>query len=192
MNERRGATPVLLVGAACLLFGFLMAQFKGSMYNLQDVLGNLSAPWVLLAFWSSALTARGNSLRGALLGIVFLELAFFGFYLGESLAFHMGIVPALRDGVIWSSTALVAGPLFGALGAREGRSNRGRLWFLVLSLFILEPFVTIGYFDLTAGKANLGPLELAAYAIEVAVGVLGCVLVARRFRLFKAANSAGA
>ncbi len=169
-----------------------MALFKGSAYNLQDVLGNLSAPWVLLTFWSSALTARGKILRGVLLGAVFVELAFVGFYLGESIAFHMGIVPALLGGRIWSATGLVAGPLFGALGAFESRSSRGRMWFLMSSLFILEPFATATYFYLTARSANVGHLELAAYGIEVAVGILGCIFVARRFGLFKAAESTGA
>lgn len=179
--RRNGGPRVLLVAVGCLVFGLVMAFFKGSTYNLPDVLGNLSAPWVLLAFWTSVLTSQGRVLRGVLIGTFFIEMAFLGFYIGESFVFHMATLPALRDGLIWSSTGLVAGPLFGALGSVESRSGRGRLWFVVLSLFILEPFVTAGFFDLTTGSAPLGHLELVAYGIEVALGILGFVFIARRF-----------
>ena len=147
---------------------------------------------MFVAFWASALTARENVLRGALLGTVFVEVAFSGFYLGESLVFHIGILPALRDGLIWSSAGLIAGPVFGTFGALEGRTKRGRFWFLMSCLFVLEPFVTAGYFELAAGSVHLGHMELAAYAVEVILGLFGCVLMAHRFRLFKPAKGYGA
>lgn len=187
MKNLRQSPPVWLVLAGCFLFGFLMALFKGSAYNLRDELGNLSAPWVLLAFWSSALTAGGGRiLRGLLLGTVGVGLAFVGFYaLGETLVFHISILHGLADGVWWSRTGLVAGPVFGALGALEGRSRRGRLWFMMAALFILEPFAWIGYWTVAVGNRPVGHMEFMAYAIEVAVGILACVFVARRFGVFR-------
>ena len=147
---------------------------------------------MLVAFSASTLTAKENVLRGALLGTVFVEVAFLGFYLGESLVFHIGIPLALRDRLIWSSAGLIAGPVFGALGALEARTKRGRVWFLMSCLFVLEPFMTAGYFELTADGAHLGHTELSAYAVEVALGLLGCVLVAHRFRLLKTSKGDGA
>ena len=183
MKNLRQSPPVWLVLAGCLLFGLLMALFKG---RLRDELGNLSAPWILLAFGSSVLTASGRILRGVLIGTVGVSLAFVGFYpLGETLVFHISILHGLADGVWWSRTGLVAGPVFGALGALEGRSRRGRLWFVMSVLVILEPFAWIGYWAVTVGNATVGHLELVAYAIEVAVGILACVFVTRRFGIFR-------
>lgn len=180
---------VLLVAAGCFAFGVLMAVFKGSTYNLRDVLGDLSAPWALLPFWASLLTARGRVVRGMLLGTIFVELAFLGFYLTESAVFDMSVVQTLLAGRIWSSTGLVAGPFFGGLGAVEGRSRRGRLWLVMSILFVLEPFAWTGYFYAAGLPVHYGQLELLGYGTEVLLGLVGCAVVGCKLGLFNRPQS---
>jgi hypothetical protein len=116
---------VLLLAAA---FGVAMGLFKGSDTGLRAGIGNLSAPWLLVAFLP-ALRCR-SVLQGAVTGLVCTLVALAGFYTAVTvvLAGHLGgggyLVEFLvesRANRIYFIAGIVTGPVLGAVGAWTGR-----------------------------------------------------------------------
>lgn len=190
--------------AACFAFGALAELFKarGSWaFDLRSELGNLSAPWLVLALLP-ALRSR-SVLRGAATGLAATLCALAGFYVMETLLFlpafeQQGsllakLVWVFRAGLIWFVLGLVSGPVMGALGSVLGRH---RAWVApVVGAFLVgEPLV------LTVFAGHRIPLPpplylnwhfawTLVYLLEVALGaaIIVAFLVRRPWRPARAA-----
>jgi uncharacterized protein DUF6518 len=124
-------TPVKKVLATLLAagaFGVAAGMFKGDAPGLRGGIGNLSAPWLLVAFLP-ALPCR-TARRGALMGLASTAMALSGFYLALTviLTGHLGGGGHVRELLVevganrvYFIAGLVTGPLFGAAGAWVGR-----------------------------------------------------------------------
>jgi hypothetical protein len=134
MTNRRRMLCGLLLAAG---FGVAAGALKGNNVGLRADIGNLSAPWLLVAFLP-ALRCRSTG-RGALLGLVSTLLALAGFYMTLSaiLLDHLGghgylgdLLVEARANRVYVLGGMVTGPLFGALGAWVGRRHRSRAWLV--------------------------------------------------------------
>jgi hypothetical protein len=134
MTTRRRMLCGLLLAAG---FGVAAGALKGNNVGLRADIGNLSAPWLLVAFLP-ALRCRSAG-RGALVGLVSTLLALAGFYLTLSaiLMGHLGGQGYLGDLLVevganrvYVLAGIVTGPLFGALGAWVGRRHPARAWLV--------------------------------------------------------------
>jgi hypothetical protein len=134
MTARRLLTTLLAAAA----FGVLAGALKGNDTGLSGEIGNLSAPWLLVAALP-ALRCR-TVLQGAVVGLLSTLVALVSFYatLTIVLAGHLGgggYVPEVMVEVeanrIYLLAGLVTGPLFGAAGAWVGRRYPGAVWLLV-------------------------------------------------------------
>lgn len=121
---RRVLVALLLAGA----FGLAAGVFKGDGPGLRAAIGNLSAPWLLVAFLP-ALPSR-TPWRGALMGLGSTLVALSGFYVALTMVLvgHLGGGGHVRELLveaganrIYFLAGLVTGPLFGAAGAWVGR-----------------------------------------------------------------------
>jgi Family of unknown function (DUF6518) len=112
--------------------GIALGAFKGDSSGLRGAIGNLSAPWLLVAF----LPAVGcrTAVRGAVMGLASTMAALVGFYaaLALVLAGHLGGGGHIREFAveaganrIYFLAGLVTGPLLGAIGAWMGRRHPG-------------------------------------------------------------------
>jgi uncharacterized protein DUF6518 len=137
--------PCLLVAAA---FGVAAGLFKGDDSGLRGGIGNLSAPWLLVAFLP-ALGARTIA-RGAVVGFVSTVVALIGFYgsLTVVLAGHLGghgylpeLLVELRANHLYFLAGVLTGPVLGAAGAWVGRHRRRWAAFLTGSLLAGEVVV---------------------------------------------------
>jgi hypothetical protein len=126
-------------------FGMLAGVLKGNDTGLRGELGNLSAPWLLVA--AVPALRCGTLLRGARVGLVSTVVALAGFYASLTLvlAGHLGSGGYLREFLveaeanrIYFLAGLVTGPLFGAIGAALGRRQSGVVGFAVGGLFAGE------------------------------------------------------
>ena len=77
----RWRLPLALVVA--VVFGLCLALIKGQADGLRDAVGNLSGPWLLVAFWLGSF-ARARP-AAAVLGAVATVLALAGFCFGLAL-----------------------------------------------------------------------------------------------------------
>ncbi len=114
-----------------LAFGVVVGFFKGNETDLRGGLGNLSAPWILVALLPAVWA--GGPLRGALTGLASTLAALVGFYaaLTVVLAGHLGdggylleLLTEVRANRIYFLAGLVTGPVFGVFGAWLGRRHR--------------------------------------------------------------------
>jgi hypothetical protein len=117
--------------ALAAAFGVAAGLFKGDSTGLRADIGNLSAPWVLVAYLP-ALRA-GTPLRGALTGLVSTLVALAGFYatLTIVLAGHLGgggyaaeFLVESHANRIYFLAGVLTGPLFGVIGAWAGARGR--------------------------------------------------------------------
>jgi hypothetical protein len=136
-----------------LVFGFGAAWAKGQggvghVAELRSDLGNLSTPWLLVAFLAGTMTSRPR--MGALLGLLATGIALLVFYLWNSALQDLGgegFVDNLRLELTanrgYLEGGLVTGPLFGALGAwwRQTRSLRASV--VAGALLMAEPLVLL-------------------------------------------------
>ena len=181
---------------ACFAFGAAAELFKARgawAYDLRSELGNLSAPWLVLALLPAL---RSKSLwRGALTGWTATLCGLAGFYVTETLLF----LPAFEEqgdllsklawvfhsGLIWFALGLVSGPVMGALGSVLARH---RTWVtpVVGALLVGEPLVL----SVFGGRRIPLPPPLylnwnfdwtAVYLLEVVLGaaLIGAFLVRR-------------
>lgn len=151
LPPRRAATALLLAAT----FGAVVGLFKGVDPGWRADVGNLSAPWLLVAFLP-ALRCR-TTMRGALTGLVSTLVALTAFYavLAVLLAGHLGgggyaseyLVEAEANRIYFLA-GMVTGPLLGAAGAWIGRHHRAATWMVVgglLSGEILAVALTSGH-----------------------------------------------
>ena len=192
-DERRAVTlrrVVAILGAA-LAFGLLAALIKGHGAGVRDTVGNLSTPWLLVAF-AAGLHARSLP-RGAVIGLAATALALLGFYLAvavttddqlPTLGEHLEHV--LRVNRRWLFSGLLSGPVLGAFGAwvrRRARDLTAATAGVVGLLLVTEPVVIVAA-RLVPGWRQVihWTLEPGPYLAEVVLGIL-VLLMAHRHRV---------
>lgn len=130
---------------AAIAFGVAAGIFKGNEVGLRAGIGNLSAPWLLLALLPGMRCDTPR--RGAVTGLGATLAALLGFYaaLTGVLAGQLGGGGPLREFVVEASAnriyflaGLVTGPLFGALGALLGRRAPRSGWVVAGALLMTE------------------------------------------------------
>jgi len=188
---------------AAFAFGVLAAWAKGQntdgvaqVSQLRNVLGNLSTPWLLVAFFAGMQSPRLG--RGALFGLVATLCALAGFYLLSTLVENLGghgfigdLRLELSGNRAYFEGGVVTGPIFGALGSWWRRRPTARTSLLAGGLLIAEPLVMLAlgpirHHVLSASTglpliariipgwgltANSGAAAWAVYAAELALGV---------------------
>jgi hypothetical protein len=126
-------------------FGILAGALKGDSSGLRGDIGNLSAPWLLVALLPAAKSTTLG--RGALTGVTSSLAALFGFYatLTVVLSGHLGgggylpeLNVELRANRIYLLAGLLSGPVCGVVGAWVGRRRRAWLWLLAGGLLTGE------------------------------------------------------
>lgn len=178
----------LLFAAA---FGVAAGLFKGNDAGLRGAIGNLSAPWLLVALLP-ALHCR-SVLRGALLGLTSTLVALAGFYaaLTAVLAGQLGggghlaeLVTEVGANRIYFLGGIVTGPILGAIGARIGRHRPDSLWLVVGALVAGEILVValVHGHQLSAAPFyfNWGVADWTPYIGESVVGA--AILLAALYR----------
>jgi len=190
-NIRRAIVALALAG----LFGVAAGLVKGDAEGLRAGLGNLSAPWLLVAFLPAV--PYRTPARGALIGLTATLFALLGFYAALTLALagHLGgggpwaeFLVEVRANRVYVVLGLVTGPLAGAAGAWVGSRRRGLVPFVVGAALAAE----IGVVRLVEGRQLLPPplylrwgvVDWTPYLGECAVGLVALlvVLVLRRRR----------
>jgi hypothetical protein len=131
--------------AATAAFGAAAGLFAGDGATLRSGVGNLSAPWLLVALLP-AVRCR-TAARGALLGCATTVAALAGFYAARTvlLAGQNGGGGFLREVFVEAGAnrlyfvvAMLTGTLFGALGAWTGRRHPGHVGLLAGALLACE------------------------------------------------------
>ena len=146
---------VALVLAGAFAFGVLAALAKGqdtdglsTLSQVRGALGNLSAPWLLVAFVAGTQAPRLRS--AALLWLLATMVALLGFYLLTVLVIDLNahgflneLRRELRANRVYLEGGLLTGPSFGIVGWlwRQNRSLRASL--LAGALLMGEPLVLI-------------------------------------------------
>ncbi|TWP33210.1 hypothetical protein [Leekyejoonella antrihumi] len=87
IRPRRGFTVMLLLGGSTL-FGVLFAVLKGTGGGWHMVLGNLSAPWLVLPIAAGAVASRRSVTSGLVGGLAAL-LSLAAFYATTATLWHM-------------------------------------------------------------------------------------------------------
>jgi len=106
---RRSFLVAIVVGVALGVFSILADGIVGG--RLFVILGNLAAPWALVAF---LVGLRTTSLRhGALAGGLTLVIGVATYYLGVAVRGYV----LLESNAVWTVVAAVVGPIMGLSGA---------------------------------------------------------------------------
>jgi hypothetical protein len=186
MSPRRRMLLIFLAGVA---FGVFAAWAKGQdtdgiglISQIRNDVGNLSSPWLMLAFIAGSRSRRLAA--GALLGLLATMSALLGFYVISTLVVNLGGHGFFGDfGLeLWGNRIYLAGGvatgvLFGALGAAwsERLSTRGVL--VAGALLVAEP-ITLALFGVTFPNTVVGRNEIstAVYGAELALGVVVLLL----------------
>jgi hypothetical protein len=135
----------VLIGAA--VFGVGISLIKGSGGGARDVIGNASAPWLLLPFVAGAVAGERRLARAALIVLLASLVAVIGFYTAYVLVV-LGIRPrsvsdfvhlALVSGARWLLLGAISGPVFGALGGWWQRRRSLVIGLLAACLLLFEP-----------------------------------------------------
>lgn len=210
-RPRRSLAAVVLLGSvlAGYLYGWLTQLVPGVVDPASFWVGNLAAPYIALPFLAGAVAAGvGRTLvlpaasgaladAGAVAG--FYELHLVGRPSGPGnptgvdayLQWLGNLVLGIPGGLPWLSVAVLAGAALGLLGGVWRRTPR-RWWpaALVALAFVLEPPVTLtlwrSFLEWRLGAAltpyALDAPNLTIWGAEMALGLLGLVLVIRRSR----------
>jgi hypothetical protein len=200
---RSFAVRVGAVLLAAFAFGVLAAWAKGQntggvaeVSQARNALGNLSTPWLLVAFFAGMQTPQIG--RGAVVGLVATLFALAGFYLLSTLVENLGghgfigdLRLELSGNRAYFEGGVITGPIFGALGAWWRRRPTARTSLLAGGLLIAEPLVMLAlgpihHRVLSAGTglplvariipgwgltSNSGAAAWAVYAAELALGI---------------------
>ncbi len=136
-------------------FGVCAAWAKGQntdglaqVSQLRNALGNLSTPWLLVAFFAGMASPRPR--QGALVGLAATLVALAGFYLLSTLVENLGghgffgdLQVELSGNLAYFEGGVITGPIFGALGAWWRRRPTARTSLLAGGLLIAEPLVML-------------------------------------------------
>jgi hypothetical protein len=195
---------------AAFAFGLVAALVEGksggqgTVVELRNALGNLSTPWLLVAFLAGTTCSRLRS--GALLGLAATAAALIGYYalsavvvdVAGSFADDLRHVLSANRGYLQGG--LLSGPLFGVLGAWWQERRRLGASIVAGTLLMAEPLAllligAVGPDQLSGDGVptvvrivpgwgltlDQGVTSLAVYVAEFAIG-LGLVLLALRSR----------
>jgi hypothetical protein len=175
---------LLLILAAAVAFGVVMAVVKGQADDARNALGNMSAPWIVVPFLAGSGFARAR--HGALAGIVATLAAFAGFYVAEAVILDLGPHPwsvdlRLAAGTInvYERAGVLSGALYGALGTLWATGRVRAAALAVGFAFVVEPLVVLA---LWRGNLWGGPGILRFPALWIGEIVLGVILAAALFR----------
>ena len=190
MSSRSRLLLVILAGVA---FGVLVAWAKGQdtdgltpMSQIRNDVGNLSTPWLMLAFIAGARSRRPAS--GALLGLPATMSALLGFYVFTTMVVNLGGHGFLGDfglelwgNRIYLAGGVVTGLLFGALGAAWSEKLSLRTAVLAGALLVAEPIALV-IFGVVFPNTVVGrnAISMSVYGAELSLGVV--VLLMARMR----------
>jgi hypothetical protein len=187
MSRRRRLLLLLLAGIA---FGVVAAVIKGQDTGARDVLGNLSAPWVVVPFLAGS---RYPSVwRAALVGIAATLAALLGFYVAEAAILDLGSHPwytdlqlTLRAGRYWATWGLLSGTVYGALGGIWASRRIAAAPVAVGLAFICEPLIALvlSRAGIWGGAALLSYRWISISEVLIGVGCLAFVAVQTRGRV---------
>jgi Family of unknown function (DUF6518) len=175
MNTTMRARGIALVFPLLgLAFGVAAALFKGEDWGVRTIVGNLSAPWLVLPFlagWS-----RRSFAAAAGLGAATSVLSVVGFYTCYALVFALVSSHTLGTDVAVLAGALVAGPVYGALGYwwRSRRSLAAGL--AVGAAFVGEPLAQLALWrvrQVPVGHTSVGDHPVV-FALEASIGFAVC------------------
>jgi hypothetical protein len=199
----RSTTRVGLTLAGALAFGLFAAWAKDQgahdvrgLTEVRAYVGNLSTPWLLVAF--AAGTQAGRLGSGALLGLAATMTALAGFYLFSTVVVDLGghgfagdLRLELSANRGYFEGGLLSGPVFGALGAWWQQRRSYRASAVAGVLLMAEPLVLLALARAFPGGASTdnglpmltrlipgwglplssGATALAVYGAEFAVGL---------------------
>jgi hypothetical protein len=167
------ALTATMLGA--LLFGITMSVVHGSEGGVRAMIGNLSAPWLLIAFGAGAGLGKQGVWRGVLSGLLVTGLALGAFYMTNIWVlglFGHGVLGdlwfALSSGAYYIRLGLVSGPVMGALGALWRRRHTMGVGLTATGLLVLEPLAWFLY-DQRYLSSTWGFILVAV--AEICVGV---------------------
>ncbi|MFC6715416.1 DUF6518 family protein [Branchiibius cervicis] len=191
MSDRVKQPRLWLIAAlSALVFGFAMALVKGTDGGLRGEIGNLSAPWLLVAFLPG--TRVRGLLRGATIGLCSTMIALAGFYVGVALQTPSSTLhEILRMNDFYFAAGLLSGPVLGTLGAAVGSYRRSLIGPVAALLMIgewLVVWVLVNDFDgRTPWGFYWGPgadrFDWTPYTVQAALAaLLLAVVVLRRPR----------
>jgi hypothetical protein len=182
---------IFILLGACVL-GVVMSVLKGSGGGARLEIGNISAPWLAIAFVAGAFYTRPG--RASAAGLCATMAALVGFYGqqspladldGDSLRFltnpstmyHCILAP---HAVIFLGGALT-GLALGALGSIWADRRSRHAAAAIALCFVLEPFAWIAFSVATSHQAAVHSWWLGIG--EIAIGVTGMLAVVRRSRI---------
>jgi Family of unknown function (DUF6518) len=161
---------LIFIGA--FAFGVLAAWAKGpdtdgigALSQVRADVGNLSTPWLLVAFVAGSFAAR--PWKGAILGLATTMVALLGFYLLTSMFINVGGLDFPRNiprelfvNRVYLEGGLISGAVFGALGAWWSRRRSVNASILVGGLLMLEPLILAAIGRFTSGVLDSPSIPL--------------------------------
>jgi hypothetical protein len=176
------ALALLVVPA---LFGAALSELHGANGGVRASVGNISAPWLLLAFASSAALSTGRPLRGVLAGTVATVAALCAFYTTNVWTFKLTgrpfaseLVSSVAGGLYYIRLGVVSGPVMGLAGALWRRHRSPLLELALAGLLVLEPLAWLAYGGLQAGQLRYPIVEV----VESACGLIAAAVLLIRWR----------
>jgi hypothetical protein len=163
---------IVLVLTGAFAFGVLAAWVKGpdtdgisALSQVRADVGNLSIPWLLVAFVAGSIASRPWT--GAVLGLAATMAALLGFYLLTSIFINVGGLDFPRNipreffvNRVYLEGGLISGSLFGALGAWWSRRRSIAASVLVGAAMMFEPVLLAAMGRFSSGVLQSGSLPL--------------------------------
>ena len=172
---------VVVALIAAVVAGSAVALLKGQADGLRDALGNLSAPWLLVAFWCGSFV-RSRTV-GAVLGAAATGFALAGFCIGLAIISDYGVASAgasvqlaFDANTRYFEAGLISGPLLGAFGATCQRHAVNRI-LVAGAVLLAEPVTMVAarrFSMLSSVTGGWSGSRSTAYLIE---GVFGALVV---------------
>jgi hypothetical protein len=184
--RRQGLFRLVLILVVVCAFAAVDAIVKGPHGGTRNAVGNLSAPWALIPFLSSAFALPRRRFTGAAVGAgsTLAALAYYSLVrrgvFGEGGSRGLGSFVASAAGNRWFVLGAIGGAMLGATAAwLAAKGQWGMVTEVVASLLVLEPVARVLWAIAKGeGARTLVPTP-AVWAVEI---LCGCA-VALGFRL---------
>ena len=184
---RRRGTAFSFVLAGALCFGAAMSVIHGSQGGVRATIGNLSAPWLLIAFGAGAALGKRGVWPGAGAGLLVTVLALCAFYVANIYVLGLtghGLLGDLRfalaSGAYYIRLGLLSGPVMGILGALSRRRRSMGIALAATGLLVFEPLAWLAYFHGHLSSTSDFPAVAIAEMAVGAVCSVGLVVSRRR------------